>query len=163
MSKMSDREVNLLYEAARMTGEDPSKLSLSNPFSKSGKKAEMIQLACAEIDPEQAAIWRVQQGREISVATARECRAGNGLSDQARADLWAHDPAFVRESIAERANEQQRYEDHFEKQYQELRLKNRLKACGGNEGVAKEQIRLEDHKNAEEARRKAIWAQGGMV
>ena len=163
MSKMSDREVNLLYEAARMTGEDPSKLSLSNPFSKSGKKAEMIQLACAEIDPEQAAIWRVQQGREISVATARECRAGNGLSDQARADLWAHDPAFVRESIAERANEQQRYEAKLEADYQALRIKNRLKACGGDERMAKEQIRLEDHKNAEAARKQEVWAQGGMV
>lgn len=163
MQKMSDREIKVLYDAARMAGEDPSKISLMNPFSKNGKKAEMIQIACAEVDPEQAAIWRVQEGRGISVGTARECLSGSPLSAQAKSDLWAHDPRYVREEIAERSNQQQRYEDNMEKEYQELRLKNRIKSCGGNERMAKEKIRLEDQMNAEEDRKKAIWAQGERV
>lgn len=163
MQKMTDREIDVLYEGARMAGEDPSKISLSNPFSKSGKKAELIQIACAEVDPEQAAIWRLQEGRGISVGTAKECRSGQPLSDQAKADLWAHDPRYVREEIAERASRKERDEAKIEADYQALRLKNRLKSCGGDERKAKEMIRLEDQKNAEEARRKEVWAQGGLV
>lgn len=162
-AQMSDREVDVLVEACRMVGEDPNNIQPVNPWTKQGKKAQMIQMACAEIDPEQAALWRRDQGHSVSVATLAECRSGNPLSDKARQDLWNHDPSFVRESIAESQNRIKEDEAALQKAYEEKRLKNRIFQCGGNERMAKEQIRIEDAKNAEEARKKAVWAAGGMV
>ena len=163
MSSMSDREVKLLYNAVRMTGGDPSKISLANPFSKSGEKATLIQIACGELDPEQAAIWRVQEGKGISVATAAECLSGNPLSPTAQADLWEHDPQYVREAIAESAKAEERERASLDQKYQESRLRNRIHACNGDERMAREQIRLEDLNDPSLGGQKNVGVMGGLV
>ena len=80
-----------------MAGIDSSKISPSNPFEKSGSTAVMLQAAIAELDPAQAARWRVAAGGSLSVATMAELQSGEELSTAAQADLWNHDPEFVAE------------------------------------------------------------------
>ena len=52
-----------------MAGIDSSQISPSNPFEKSGSTAGRLQAAIAELDPAQAARWRVAAGGSLSVAT----------------------------------------------------------------------------------------------
>ena len=51
-----------------MAGVDSSKISPSNPFEKSGMTAGLLQAAIAELDPAQAARWRVA-AEAIGVST----------------------------------------------------------------------------------------------
>ena len=95
--KMTPKQIQLLNRACLMAGIDSSKISPSNPFEKSGSTAGMLQAAIAELDPAQAARWRVAAGGSLSVATMAELQSGEELSAAAQADLWAHDPEFVAE------------------------------------------------------------------
>ena len=96
-------------------GIDSSKISPSNPFEKSGSTAGMLQAAIAELDPAQAARWRVAAGGSLSVATMAELQSGEELSAAAQADLWNHDPEFVAEF-------QQQREKGLEAQLKALRV-----------------------------------------
>ena len=80
-----------------MAGIVSSKISPSNPFEKSGSTAGMLQAAIAELDPAQAARWRVAADGSLSVATMAELKGGEELSAAAQADLWNLDPEFVAE------------------------------------------------------------------
>ena len=81
-----------------MAGIDSSKISPSNPFEKNGGTAKLLQAAVGEIDPAQAARWRVAAGGGLSIATLAEMQSGQQLSQKAMADLWQHDAAFVVDS-----------------------------------------------------------------
>ena len=78
-----------------MAGVDSKKIKPENPFTKNGMTAGLIQAAIAELDPAQAARWRVDAGGGLSVATLTEVHAGGELSDAAKSDMWLHDPDFV--------------------------------------------------------------------
>jgi hypothetical protein len=52
---MTSQEIQVLYQACREAGIDASKITPSNPFSKSGGTAALLQAAVALIDPAQAA------------------------------------------------------------------------------------------------------------
>ena len=80
-----------------MAGIDSSKISPSNPFEKSGTTAEILQAAIADLDPAQAARWRVAAGGSLSVATMAELQSGEELSAAAQSDLWDHDLEFIAE------------------------------------------------------------------
>ncbi|QNI53622.1 hypothetical protein SynBIOSE41_01101 [Synechococcus sp. BIOS-E4-1] len=95
--KFTPKQIQLLNRACKMAGIDSSKISPTNPFEKSGSTAGMLQAAIAELDPAQAARWRVATGGSLSVATMAELQGGEELSAAAQADLWAHDPEFVAE------------------------------------------------------------------
>ena len=69
-----------------MAGIDSSKISPSNPFEKSGTTAEILQAAIADLDPAQAARWRVAAGGSLSVATMAELQSGEELSAAALAE-----------------------------------------------------------------------------
>ena len=87
-----------------MAGVDSSKISPSNPFEKSGMTAGLLQAAIAELDPAQAARWRVAAGGGLSVATMAELQSGEPLSAAAQQDLWNHDAEFVGEFQQQRDN-----------------------------------------------------------
>ena len=89
---MTKTEIELLAKACRMAGIDASKIAPANPFEKSGKVAEMLQVAVAELNPTQAAKWRVAAGGGLSIQTLSELQSGQELSQQAQRDLWNHDP-----------------------------------------------------------------------
>ena len=59
-----------------MAGVDASKISPVNPFEKSGGTATLLQGAVAEVNPEQAAKWRVAAGGSLSIATLAEMQTG---------------------------------------------------------------------------------------
>ena len=127
-----------------MAGIDSSKISPSNPFEKSGSTAGMLQAAIAEIDPAQAARWRVAAGGSLSVSTLSELQGGEELSAAAQADLWAHDPEFVAEFQQQQeqglANQLKDMVDGAER----LRLKNAMVRTNGDERQARQLIAGED-------------------
>lgn len=93
---MNKREIDVLDKACQITGTDPRTISPENPFTKSGKTAQLIQMAASEIDPQQAAMWRqATPGGQLSVATLSEMQAGGQLSPAAMQELWEKDPQFV--------------------------------------------------------------------
>ena len=69
---MTPKQIALLNQACQMAGIDSSKISATNPFKKSGQTPAMLQAAVAEIDPAQAARWRVDAGELLSVSTLSE-------------------------------------------------------------------------------------------
>ena len=66
-----------------MAGVDASKIQPDNPFKKNGGTAQMLQAAVSEIDPAQAARWRVGAGQGLAVATMAEAHSGGQLSERA--------------------------------------------------------------------------------
>ena len=95
---MTPQQIQLLNRACMMAGVDSKKIKPENPFTKNGMTAGLIQTAIAELDPAQAARWRVDAGSSLSVATMAELQSGLELSESAKADLWNHDADFVGES-----------------------------------------------------------------
>ena len=80
---MSPEEIQILNQACQMAGIDAFKISPVNPFEKSGGTATLLQGAVAEVDPEQAAKWRVAAGGSLSIATLAEMQSGQPLSQKA--------------------------------------------------------------------------------
>ena len=108
----------------------------------------MLQMAIADLDPVRAAELRLEAGMGFSVATIEELQSGQPLSSEAQADLYAHDPAFVREFHQQ---QQQSYEDQLkfmDDETERLRLKNAMVRTGGNEHQAKRMIDAEDAEKA---------------
>ena len=89
-----------------MAGIDASKISAVNPFEKRGKTAEYLQTAVAEVDPAQAARWRVAAGGGLSVQTLSELQSGEQLSAAVQQDLYQHDDKFVFEIQAQQKQEE---------------------------------------------------------
>ena len=66
---MTDKEIKLLLDAAKMARIDPGKLSVRNPFELSGNTAIAIQSAVSLLDPAQAAQWNKDAGFKESLET----------------------------------------------------------------------------------------------
>ena len=131
-----------------MAGIDSSKISPSNPFEKSGATAGMLQAAIAEIDPAQAARWRVAAGGSLSVATMAELQGGEELSAAAQADLWAHDPEFVAEFQQQREKGLEAQLKALEDGANQKRFQYAVVRAGGDERQAKRLIAAEDAEQA---------------
>ena len=131
-----------------MTGTDPKTISPENPFSKSGKVAQMLQVAVAEIDPEQSARWRVDAGGGLSVATLSEMQSGEQLSQAAMQDLWQHDPAFVVDVQRQQQTSEERMLKSLEEGAMATRLRNKTREMG-SEAAAKERMKFEDERDAQ--------------
>ena len=153
MELKTEREVNLLLAACRMTGTDPTKITCENPATKSGKTAQMLMVAAGEIDPEQAARWRqAAPGGQLSVATKGECYAakrGADLSPAAQQELWEKDPDYVKRRLEGQKGSDEAILAALDKAADELRLKNAIHSCGGNEAEAKRQIAAQDQAEAQ--------------
>ena len=126
-----------------MTGTDPKTISPENPFSKSGKVAQMLQVAVAEIDPEQSARWRVDAGGGLSVATLSEMQSGEQLSQAAMQDLWQHDPAFVVDVQRQQQTAEERMLKSLDEGAAATKLRNKAREFGGNEERAREALKAE--------------------
>ena len=130
-----------------MAGIDSSKISPTNPFEKSGSTAGMLQAAIAELDPGQAARWRVAAGGSLSVATIAELQGGEELSAAAQADLWNHDPEFVAEFQQQRERNLEAQLKALEDGANQKRFQNAVNRTGGDESQAKRMIAAEDAEN----------------
>jgi len=82
---LEEQELKVLLQAAQVARMDPSTLKPKNPWTLQGQTAKTLQLAVSEIDPAQAARWRVEAGETISLASAA---AKAGLSPMTQG---AHD------------------------------------------------------------------------
>jgi len=145
--KMTPKQIQLLNQACKMAGIDSSKISPTNPFEKSGSTAGMLQAAIAELDPAQAARWRVAAGGSLSVATIAELQGGEELSAAAQADLWNHDPEFVAEFQQQRERNLEAQLKALEDGANQKRFQNAVNRTGGDESQAKRMIAAEDAEN----------------
>ena len=145
--KFTPKQIQLLNRACKNAGIDSSKIIPSNPFEKSGSKAGMLQAAIAELDPAQAARWRVAAGGSLSVATMAELQSGEELSAAAQADLWNHDPEFVAEFQQQQEKSLEAQLKALERGAEEKRLQNTMIRTGGDERQAKRLIAAEDAEN----------------
>ena len=148
-------------QACQMAGLDANKISPENPFKKSGKTAELLQAAVAEVDPVQSARWRRDSGKSLSVATMAELQSGKELSSSAKNDLWDHDPQFVRDCQRQVNNSEQEMLKQWEQEAAEKRLKNTMLRTGGNAAMAKRLIADEDAATQARVEQQAAWAQQG--
>lgn len=137
---MTSQEIQVLYKACREAGIDASKITPSNPFSKSGGTAALLQAAVALIDPAQAARWRVDAGGGLSIATLAELESGEQLSQQAQKDLWDHDPKFVDQYNRERQQTEAAMLKALDDDAAAMRLRNKMREVGGNEIRAKQML-----------------------
>ena len=146
-----------------MAGVDSSKISPSNPFEKSGMTAGLLQAAIAELDPAQAARWRVAAGGGLSVATMAELQSGEPLSAAAQRDLFEHDAKYVEEIQQQQVDQEAAQLKAFEEQAAQMRFNRELRSAGGNEHRAKRAIAAQDEQERQLAEQRAAWAQGGRV
>ena len=161
---MTPTEIKVLVQACRVAGIDANKVQPTNPFKKSGGTAALLQAAVAEIDPAQAAKWRVDAGGSLSVATLAELEGGGDLSAAAKADLYAHDHQFVSDLQQQRTAEQAKTEKWLEDQLAATQLRNKTRECGGNEAAAKERMKFEQQRDEElRAAREASAKQAAEV
>ena len=144
-----------------MAGVDSSKISPSNPFEKSGMTAGLLQAAIAELDPAQAARWRVAAGGELSVATMAELQSGEPLSAAAQRDLFEHDAKYVEEIQQQQVDQEAAQLKAFEEQAAQMRFNRELRSAGGNEHRARRVIAAQDEQERQLAEQRAAWAQGG--
>ena len=111
--QLSDEDATILADVAKKVGQDPYKVKRENPFTKSGNVAKQLQVGVAELYPVKAAEWRSAVDGGVSAGTIAELKAGNDLSPQAMADLWAHDGKFVQELIQSRQQQEKDLEAKF--------------------------------------------------
>ena len=145
---MTKTEIELLAKACRMAGIDASKIAPANPFEKSGKVAEMLQVAVAELNPTQAAKWRVAAGGGLSIQTLSELQSGQELSQQAQRDLWNHDPQFVADVQRQQVSAEEQALKSLEEGAAATRLRNKVREVG-NEARAREALKAEDDRDAQ--------------
>lgn len=118
---MTPKEIKVLHQACLAAGVDATKIQPDNPFSKSGGVAQMLQAAVSEIDPAQAARWRVDAGQGLSVATMAEMQGGGESSQAAMQDLWNHDFAFVADKLKEKQQIEENLLAKFEAESDRMR------------------------------------------
>ena len=103
-------DIELLMRAAAYVKIPPEQLKPEQPWSFTGKTAELLQMAVESIAPEKAAEWRSAAGGSISLATQA---AELGLQPHTKAtkeDLLKHDPRAV---IQDRAAKEQWEKDQL--------------------------------------------------
>ena len=132
-----------------MAGIDANKITPANPFEKSGGTAALLQAAVAEVDPAQAAKWRVAAGGGLSIATLAELESGSELSAAAKADLYAHDHQFVSDLQKQKAADAASTEKWLEEQAEAATLRNKTREMGGDERLAKERLKAEAQRDEE--------------
>lgn len=102
---MSEKEIQLLLTAAQQLKIDPNSLQVKNPFLLQGTTAVSMQTAIAELDPAQAARWRLEAGESLSLGAAAAKAGLAPMTKEAFDNLAQMDPDFltgVEESRARR-------------------------------------------------------------
>jgi hypothetical protein len=148
---MTPKEIQVLSQACQMAGIDSSKISPNNPFEKSGGTASLLQAAVAQVDPAQAAKWRVAAGGGLSIAQLSELESGQQLSQQAQKDLWEHDAAFVVDYQQQQQSSETATFKQLKEQAAASRLRNKMRETSGNESKAREALARQEA--ADEARK----------
>ena len=88
-------DIKLLMKAAAFAKIPADKLKPEQPWSFSGKTAELLQMAVESIAPEKAAQWRSEAGGSISLATQAAELGLQAHTKATKEDLLKHDPRAV--------------------------------------------------------------------
>ena len=105
---MTEKELKLLMDCARLAKQDPSALKEANPFEMKGNVAQSMQSAAEVLDPVQAARWRAEAGATPSLQAAAVKAGLMEMSQQVHKELMAIDGDYragVEESNARRETE----------------------------------------------------------
>ena len=105
---MDDKQLQLLLTAAQQLKIDPNTLQVKNPFLLQGDTAVSMQTAISEIDPAQAARWRIEAGQSLSLGAAAAKAGLTPMTKETFDNLSQMDPDFlvgVEESRARREAE----------------------------------------------------------
>lgn len=92
---MNETELQTLLNAAKLAKIDPSGLKPVNPFTQSGERAQAMQMAVSEVDPAQAARWRIAAGETISLASAAAKAGLAGMTPAAHEELKSLDADYI--------------------------------------------------------------------
>jgi len=109
---MTDKELILLRQAVTNLGMERSNIHPRNPFTLKGATAELLQEEIARLDPVQAAQWRLDSGRELSLDTLMAERGLIEHTDATRRELFELSPKAATQMITD---QQQRDADLLKK------------------------------------------------
>jgi len=103
-------DIALLLKAAEAAGIPADRLKPEQPWTFTGRTAELLQASVESISPEKAAEWRSAAGGTISLATQATELGLQPHTAQTREDLLKHDPTAV---IQARAAQEQWEKDQI--------------------------------------------------
>ena len=92
---MDDKQLQLLLTAAQQLKIDPNTLQVKNPFLLQGDTAVSMQTAISEIDPAQAARWRIEAGQSLSLGAAAAKAGLTPMTKETFDNLSQMDPDFL--------------------------------------------------------------------
>ena len=81
-------------EAARVAKLDPSQLKVVNPFSQQGGVAQTMQSAVDQLNPAQAAKWRVEAGESLSLQAAAAQQGITEMTNKTHQELMTLDAGY---------------------------------------------------------------------
>lgn len=91
---MNQEEIQLLMEAARVAKLDPSQLKVVNPFSQQGGVAKTMQSAVDQLNPSQAAKWRLEAGESLSLQAAAAQQGITPMTNKTHQELMTLDADY---------------------------------------------------------------------
>ena len=92
---MTEAEVKALFNAAKAAGLKTSELKAVNPWTQTGKKASLMQLAVEALDPMAAAGFKQQAGVEVSLEATAARMGITQATPQIHQELMGVDPAYA--------------------------------------------------------------------
>ena len=110
----------MLLDAASLARIPADTLKPVNPFSQTGPRAEAMQMAVADVNPAQAARWRMEAGETISLASAAAKAGLAELSPGAQKELAELDPDFITGQAEAKAAWEAKMLDQMSEQAEQL-------------------------------------------
>ena len=145
---MTPKEIKILHQAALLAGLDASALQVANPFTKGGRQAEFLCAAVQEVDPVQAAQWRVEAGGGISLQAAAVLAGHAEPTPEVLENLYQHDPAFCRDELQRRKAKEADVMAKYEQAAEQGRLQRFMERTGGDEAKARHLLKTENEVHA---------------
>ena len=87
---MTPEQIQTLFEAARsplLSDEQRGRLTLINPWSKSGPVAEVMQSEVSRINPAMAKAWIAESGASMSLAAAAAAQGLMPVTPELRQEI----------------------------------------------------------------------------
>lgn len=120
---MTEKELKLLMDCARLAKQDPSALKEANPFEMKGNVAISMQAAAEMLDPVQAARWRAEAGATPSLQAAAVKAGLMEMSEQVHKELMSIDADYAAGVEESKARREAEILDSMEKGAAELAAK----------------------------------------
>lgn len=117
---MNEAELKCLLDAASLAQIDPTGLKPINPYTQTGERAQAMQMAVVEVNPAQAARWRLEAGESVSLASAAAKAGLSPMTADAEKELSELDADFITGQQEAKARREAELLDQMEKRAEEL-------------------------------------------